>query len=81
MTDGVKVILTGQKLSSPYNTKVYRNVNTDDCFKAVNKGELPYIKKDTTIFSIEDISKEIENFITELDDGMTVSIVIGIDKP
>jgi len=81
MTDEVKIILSGQKLSNLYTTNVYYNVNTDDCFRAENNGEIPYIKKDKTIFTMDDVRKEIEDFIKELDDGMTVSIVIGTDKP
>ena len=73
------VVVTGKKMSNP-NYEAYTTDSNGNKCPISSQGNSPYIIDKNNVYSISDLASLFEDALNKIDDGSTISIVIGIDN-
>ena len=73
------VVVMGKKMSNP-NYEAYMTDSEGDKCPVVQQGNSPYIIDENNVYSISELANLFETALNKINDGATISIVIGIDN-
>lgn len=73
------MIITGKKMSNP-NNDIYTVDSEGNKHPIGKQGDLPYVITENNVYSISELANLFEVALNKIDDGSTISIVIGIDN-